>query len=290
MRFLAIFALAALAAASPDGKNRLKPDHAPTPFSAAEIRAGCPEGRMTTFVVEQPGQPPSRQVTRFTRGDAEGTDYEIGTIGPDGAVGAPRVTHATWKKLQEHASYPDAATKITDETITVPAGEFDCWLYTVTTGNAVRKFWFAKELPGPPVKVVATAGNRTFIMALESNRPFDFAFWLGPQEFKAPAVEADATIGLKIEKGSAIGQLGGVTTLFHGKVTTGVVRQLDADGVYVVAEPAAKVEGAVRVTKGPLKGALIHVRGEKAVYALPRGTSLPTGPLEFEVVALKKSD
>ena len=289
MRFLAILALAALAAAGPDDERRLKPDHAPTPFSAAQIRAGCPEGRVTTFIVEQPGQPPSRQVTRFTRGDTQGTDYEMGTIGPDGAVGVPRVSHATWRKLQEHASYPAAGTKITEETVTVPAGEFACWLYTVTTGNAVRKFWFAKELPGPPVKVVATAGDRTFIMRLESNRPFDFAFWLGPQEVEVD-VETDATLGLKIAKGSEIGQLGGVTTLFHGKVTTGVVRQLDADGLYVVAEPAESVEGAVRVMKGPLKGALIHVRGERAVYALPRGASLPIGPLEFEVVALKNSD
>jgi hypothetical protein len=289
MRFLAILALAALAVAGPDEKNRLAPDHAPTPFSDAQIRAGCPEGRMTTFIVEQPGQPPSRQVTRFTRGDVDGTDYEIGTIGADGAVGAPRVSHATWRKLQEHASYPAAATKITEETIIVPAGEFACWLYTVTTDNAVRKFWFAKDLPGPPVKVVATAGERRFTMTLESNRPFDFAFWLGPQDVQVD-IETDATIGLKIAKGAELGQFGAVTTLFHGKVTTGVVRQLDADGLYVVAEPAEKVEGAVRVTKGRLKGAVIHVRGEKAIYALPRGAGFPTGPLEFEAVALKKSE
>lgn len=289
MRFLSILAFAALAAAGPDDARRLEPGHAPTPYTAAQIRAACPEGRVVTYLVEQSGYPRVRQIMRFTRGDADGTDYEISKLGPDAKpMGTPSVKHATWKELQRHASYPAAATKVTEETVEVPGGKFACWLYTVTSDNAVRKFWFAKDLPGPPVKVVAVAGNRAFSMALESNRPFDFTLWFGPQAVEAGAEAPAVEIELKVTEGSDL-KPETVTTLFDGKVRDFVAYEPGADVRYVVAETGSDVEGAVRVTKGPLRGALIHLRGRKSVYALPRGLQIPAAALEFEVVALKKS-
>jgi hypothetical protein len=58
-----------------------------------------------------------------------------------------------WDRLQAHASYPRGAVAITAESVTIHAGEFACLLSVVTEDESVSRYWFARDLPGMPVKV-----------------------------------------------------------------------------------------------------------------------------------------
>ena len=137
----------------PDDPHRLRPDHHPTPFSAAEIRVGCPPGRTVRALVIEPGQDPHVRVTRFVSGDAEGAEQEIWTETPDGArLTEPQRRRSTWLGYQEHASMPAATTVIDEEEIDIPAGRFECLRYTTRDEDGVSTFWFARSAPGLPLK------------------------------------------------------------------------------------------------------------------------------------------
>ncbi len=154
----------------------MKPDHAPTPFSAAEIRDGCPDGRSTKYRIETAGKPVTYQVTTFINGDRESGGFQSATMDAEGKqVGKPQTARAKWSQLQAHASFPEAATRISSESYTTPAGTFDCWLYVVTGEKEgkkdVQSFWFAKSLPGPPIRFLQTVdGKQVFLMTLVENR------------------------------------------------------------------------------------------------------------------------
>lgn len=140
----------------PPAANRMKPDHAPTPFSAEEIHQGCPDGRTTRYRIEAHNRPVMYQVSIFLNGTAEGTAFRAWQENEQGQpVGGPMESKATWEELQAHASFPAADTRITTEIFTTPAGTYDCWLYEVTAEKdnqrQVSRFWFARSLPGPPV-------------------------------------------------------------------------------------------------------------------------------------------
>jgi hypothetical protein len=127
----------------------LIPGHAPTPFTAEEIRRGCPEGRtVITRTVSPEGTTTS--TSRFTRCDEEGTTLV-------GGNGAHRVS---WVDLQRHASFPADVTTIDEERITTPLGSLDCLRYQVTADDEVSTFWFAKSLPGMPVLYTSASGGR----------------------------------------------------------------------------------------------------------------------------------
>jgi polyisoprenoid-binding protein YceI len=168
----------------PPAANRIDDDHAPTPYSAEEIRQGCPAGRVVTYRLEQlagrDGQPlpeprVSRQVFRFRGGTAERAEIDIVTQTADGETqGEPRTNTMTWKQLQGHASYPAANTTITTETIETPVGKLECWRYEVSIGQGektnVQRYWFAKDRAGPPVKVTHEVdGTSTFTMVMLSD-------------------------------------------------------------------------------------------------------------------------
>jgi hypothetical protein len=115
------------------------------------------------------------QVSTFINGDQEGTSFEAIILDTEGKqMGEKQTAHAKWEELQAHASFPQANTQITTESYTTPAGTFDCWLYVVTSEKEgkkdVKRFWFAKSLPGPPVcyeQIVNS--NRVFRMTLMEN-------------------------------------------------------------------------------------------------------------------------
>lgn len=175
MRHLLCLSLLLLpVAAAPDEKpaedpRRLKPGDAPTPYTADEIRKACPEGRTDVFRVEDFG-PVKLKTQKFGAGDEEGTTIEIAITKEDGTPLGSKTMTATWKELQSHASFPEKDTKITEETIEVPAGKFECWLYTVQKreGDAATiRMYFAKKLPGPPVKMTSEElGKTVFTMVL----------------------------------------------------------------------------------------------------------------------------
>jgi len=140
----------------PPVANRMKPDHAPTPFSAAEIRQGCPDGRTTRYKIEARNRPVMYQESTFFNSTVEGTSFRAWQENEQGQpVGDPMENSATWTELQGHASFPAARTRISTESHTTPAGTYDCWLYVVTHEKdgqrEVNRFWFARALPGPPL-------------------------------------------------------------------------------------------------------------------------------------------
>ncbi|HYK96690.1 MAG TPA: hypothetical protein VE011_12635 [Candidatus Dormibacteraeota bacterium] len=131
----------------------LRPDHLPTPFTAAEIREGCPPGRTVRSLVIEAGAEPIVRVTRFLSCDADGADRESWAEAPDGRrLTEPVSDHATWREFQEHASMPADSTRIDKETIDIPAGRYDCLRYTRVDGDTVDTFWFATSAPGMPLR------------------------------------------------------------------------------------------------------------------------------------------
>lgn len=129
---------------------------APTPYTSAQIQATNHAGRRLDWAVESAGRREMRTMT-FVKTDDSGADVESVTLDETGhAVGEPARSHATWEELREHASFPAAATVVTTESVTVPAGTYACRLYTVTMGPKIMRFWFATTMAGPPVKIVTT--------------------------------------------------------------------------------------------------------------------------------------
>ena len=95
----------------PPESHRLQPDHLPTPFSAAQIREGCPPGRTIRLREEVPGQAATYRRIRFTTVDEESSVQELQATDEHGApIGEPMVGSSTWLDLQRHASQPGEAT------------------------------------------------------------------------------------------------------------------------------------------------------------------------------------
>ena len=159
---------------SPPDANRLRPDHLPTPFSAAEIRAACGPGRVNVFRVTPADGDPYLSITRFTGGDDTTGHFEAKSTDLDGNRFSPiEQTYSEWSRLQAHASYAEASTELTREKVDTGAGTFDCWRYTSTGEDGVTVAWFAESLPGPPVRLIEKVGGRVvFEMTLvEFNDP-----------------------------------------------------------------------------------------------------------------------
>ena len=102
-----------LAAQAPPEANRMQATHAPTPFSAAEIREDCAAGAWRTFRLESRGPSgweEARQTMRFLEGGPEQTEVEVVVEKESGVPGEPQRQTTTWKDLQAHASFPQHAT------------------------------------------------------------------------------------------------------------------------------------------------------------------------------------
>jgi hypothetical protein len=144
---------------------------APTPFTAEEIRRGCPDGRtvrMRLLGTEPAAGAAYCSVTRFTAGDADGATMEYFDETADRRiVGAVERVRNSWLDLQRHAAFPAADTTIDRETVVLPIGEYECLRYTVRSGAGETTFWFAERLPGMPVKsdtVAADGSHQTRVM------------------------------------------------------------------------------------------------------------------------------
>jgi hypothetical protein len=136
----------------------LGPGLAPTPFTADQIRAGCPAGRTIRLLVEEDGAEPYVRYNRFTACDDAGATIERGRVDDPAGV---ETEHTTWAELQAHAAFPAIDTAIEPETIDIPLGVVDCHRYTVGSGERVHVFWFAPEHPGMPVRIVRRESGRT---------------------------------------------------------------------------------------------------------------------------------
>jgi hypothetical protein len=175
---LALVALSRAACAAPPAPPPIAPDApapaarageaatelAPTPYTADQIRGATRAGRTYRFLVEAAAQPRRQRTIRFVTVTDAGGEIESAVAGEGGeVVDAPKRAPFTWDELRKHAEFPRAATVISDETVTVPAGRFECALYTVTEGAGpdatVSRFYFAKSLPGAPVLFTTDKGG-----------------------------------------------------------------------------------------------------------------------------------
>jgi hypothetical protein len=160
----------------PPDANRIRPDDLPTPFSATDIRAGCPLGRTIRLRSEAPGGEPTFRRIRFVEVDADGAVQEFQPTDAGGApIGEPARHRSTWAELQQHASQPAAATLVDEVDLALPFGTEACWRYTVGGGDESATFWFAKARPGMPVQVERQADgglvSRSVVIADEVTEP-----------------------------------------------------------------------------------------------------------------------
>jgi hypothetical protein len=144
----------------PPDANRTRPDHLPTPFSAADIRTACPLGRTIRLRSETPrGEPTYRQI-RFVEVDADGAVQEFHATDAGGhPIGEPTRHRSSWLDLQRHASQPTSAAVIDEVVLPLPFGSEACWRYTVSGGEEDVTFWFAKSRAGMPVQVEKRVGG-----------------------------------------------------------------------------------------------------------------------------------
>ncbi|MCH1881694.1 hypothetical protein [Agrococcus sp. ARC_14] len=138
---------------------------APTPFTAGEIAAACPDGHWLLVRTERVGET-SFQRSGFEQGDAEGVHLTNVTTDASGTpTGEVRRSRATWRELQAHAAFPRAATSVAQERIRLAFGERDCLRYDVAGAAGSSTFWFAIEHPGMPVRY-RTAGVAVEVVAI----------------------------------------------------------------------------------------------------------------------------
>lgn len=139
----------------------LAPGRAPTPFTADEIRVGCPAGRTIRLRVDVVGETSFHRVSRFVECDESGATLERSRLSLGGSpLAEPEVDRVTWQDLQAHASFSADDTTIESERIETAIGELDCLRYTVRDGAIEEVFWFAKGLPGMPVKCLTRTNGQ----------------------------------------------------------------------------------------------------------------------------------
>jgi len=156
-------------------ERTLEEGHAPTPYTAEQIRDGCPSGRVCEFKIESAGGYEVTKRYRFFDADDHGVVIEATVLGPAaGGNQAPAKSRASWRELQSHASFPADSTQISNQQVETPAGTFQCMRYIVTTkegGKTVTKYLdFARELPGMPVRMTLEYdGTKVSSMTLVSH-------------------------------------------------------------------------------------------------------------------------
>jgi hypothetical protein len=139
----------------------LEDGHAPTPFTAAEIRDATRVGKSITRRVEAVGADPFLLISTYVECDEAGATLERSRRSLDGApLGETQVMRATWLDLQRHASFPADATTIEPERIETAIGALDCLRYTVRDGGTDEIFWFATGLPGMPIQQLTRTGGQ----------------------------------------------------------------------------------------------------------------------------------
>jgi hypothetical protein len=148
--------------------HQLRDGDLPTPFTAEEIRDGNPVGSVIRLRVERLGADPVIHVSRYLSADDREAVRESWDETLDGErIGEAEQSAETWQDLQEHASFPAATSRIDEELIELPIGRLVCLRYTQSTGDGTRTFWFARDLPGQPIRWEIRSGD-DLVMAVEA--------------------------------------------------------------------------------------------------------------------------
>ncbi|MFN0248609.1 MAG: hypothetical protein ACKV2T_17085 [Kofleriaceae bacterium] len=142
-------------------------ESAPQLFTIEQLRDGIPAGRVIELRMELEGKPATTEHWEFTKVDANGATIHSVTRDDAGTIVADQTGTSAWAELHSHAKFPAAATTIEDNvTLTVPAGTFTTRLYKVKVEGATRRFWFAVDLPGPPVQFTTEKEGKVVMRAV----------------------------------------------------------------------------------------------------------------------------
>jgi len=168
----------------PPAANVVEEDHHPTPHDADAIRDalwdaggryyrlhGDPESSMIQFVFMDVTEEGCSVETMFY--DHEGFTSDV-SLQED----------VPWTQLQLEGSFAKDEYTLGEATVYVEAGRFDCWVYTMETTFMDREgapaltraeYYFAKELPGPPVYAADfdESGEVRWAMELYDFNPID---------------------------------------------------------------------------------------------------------------------
>lgn len=122
-------------------------------FTVEQLRAGCPQGRKIELRIEMAGKPAIIEDWEFTKVDKLSATIHSVTHDEAGDPISEETSTSKWSDLYEHGKFPAATTTVEDKVpLSIPAGEFTTRLYTVRDGATTKQFWFATDLPGPPVQ------------------------------------------------------------------------------------------------------------------------------------------
>jgi hypothetical protein len=128
----------------PSSSSAAADDAAPYPFTASEIRAGCPLGRMIDYRIEKVGDSARSERWAFAPVGEDSVTITTTPLDAQGnATGVPETQTSKWTELHEHAHFPRPATKVSEESLTVPAGTFAVLRYVITKEDDVKTVWFA---------------------------------------------------------------------------------------------------------------------------------------------------
>lgn len=153
------------------GEEVAQPAIADIPFRAAEIRAATRPGR--TYVVElrEGDAEAEREVWTFE----QSTNERFLLVVRDVAGTELRRSEGPWSELESHAHFPAELTSITTTELESELGTRTCRLYEVRDAedaSLVRRFWFATDLPGAPIRMTVQSSGRTVMeMRIVEHRP-----------------------------------------------------------------------------------------------------------------------
>ena len=214
---------------------------APTPYTADQIREANPPGTRLVFRLERHDGPVEFNVVEFVGGDATHAGYAVmesrtETENHD-PIGDVERSEATWTELRDHAAFPAARTRRSRASVTVPAGRFDVWLYTVENEPgrppAISRFCFALDRPGPPVLFETEQAGRVMsrMVLVEDSRG---AYASGPVEltYLAGSISEQDLAELRV----AVPTLNVITGLSRAEALELAPRVHGIDGRYCSSE------------------------------------------------------
>ena len=148
----------------PSFDNRMNEAHAPTPYSAEQIRAATSPGSQIRFHVGAPGAQALNQTITFTQPTAEEVTVTVKMENDSGEpLGKASSNTVAWTSLQSHASFVEADTTIARLEHETRLGTSECWQYTVTTVkkkvSTTSEYWFDVHRPGPPIELTQRRGG-----------------------------------------------------------------------------------------------------------------------------------
>ena len=148
----------------------VEPGTAPTPFTADEIRANCPPGRVIRVRVET-DQGVVERTNRYVACDDDGAEIERTLVTETGEPAVPAATErSSWLDLQRHASFPADRTQVRQVSLETTLGLADCLLYSVEDGGERSRYWFDKGRAGMPVRFEREVdGTIVTVVTMESD-------------------------------------------------------------------------------------------------------------------------